>query len=109
MGRLETEILLSPVWTGTTAGAFVGLAALVFFAMPPAGATTAAVAAFDFVAALRTGRRPARPPRRLPAGRSFMMASSDWSSFPDMVMDLVLVLVKVLIVEVCGVVLTEDW
>lgn len=84
-GRLETEILLSPVsGSAAAAGPFGGLAPLVFFAIPPAGATAAAVAAFVLVAAFRGGRRPDRPPRRAPAGRSFMMASSDWSSFPDM-------------------------
>lgn len=80
-GRPETEILLSPVGAGIATGALSGFAALVFFEIPPAGAMTAVVAALLLDAALRAGRR--RPPRA-PAGRSFMIASSDWSSFPDM-------------------------
>ena len=74
-------ILLSPDIGALTAGA-VGafLGALVFLAMPPAGA---AMAAFAAVAARRRGR-PAFTPRLGPP-RSPMMVSRDWSSLADIV------------------------
>ena len=77
--RPLTMILLSPEtgMAAATGAAFLGpLGALVFLAMPPAGA---AVAAADLTAAARRGARP-RPAR---AGLvSFMISSRDWSSFP---------------------------
>jgi hypothetical protein len=83
-------ILLSPVvGTGATTDvtALGPLRALVFLAIPPAGAAEVAAA---FPVAARRGARP-RPAR---AGLvSFMISSRDWSSFPcpDMVMDVVVI------------------
>ena len=78
--KLLTMILLSPEVGAGTAGVAatrVTLAALVFFATPPVGAT----AAVTFTAALRG--RP-RPRAWRGAVVSFMISSSDWSSLPDM-------------------------
>ena len=54
-------------------------AVLVFFLMPPIGAT---------VALLGLGaRRPPRPPRRADFRRVLRISSRDWSSFSDMFKD----------------------
>jgi len=72
--------------------------ALVFFFTPPTGAAMAALA---FWAAVRRELRCWRPPRRPEVSPpSFMIWSRDWSSFPDMLMDLQMML---LIGCVCGI------
>lgn len=54
-------------------------AALVFFLMPPIGATVALVGL--------GARRPPRPPRRADFRRVLRISSRDWSSFSDMFKD----------------------
>lgn len=76
-------ILLSPVALLVNADGAVGtLVSARFLVMPPDGALIAALA-LDLAVRAGRGRRP-RPPAGL--GPSFMIWSSDWSSFPDMVM-----------------------